>query len=796
MTAQDVRTAVAAAVATLLGSIALRPVYATGRWFPPVLAVVLVVLAGGLLLRGAAPLLWTRVSRGRPAPDRLAAAGVIAVPLGQLALVACLFSALYAPSSALFGVLATPASLADVARVLADGAAEVQEQAPPALPLTGLVALTTLLVAFVAVVVDLIAVAGRQPAVAGLGLLVLYCVPVGTISGGIGVTAVAAPAAGLALLLWIDQHGRLERRERFDRTNTGGLRMSTGTIAAVRIGASALVTGVVVGAVVPTLAEGSLATGLGGGAGGSTGTSLDPVAELRGQLTLPEPIDLFQLNSSVDDPGYLRSVALDQYDPEVGWTMSNLAGEISIADDDRLYPPEAGQTTRRVTDSIQVIEHDDRFLPVPTFPLSVQMDDDSDENWRFDPATGTIYGRDVRTLGASYTVEALEPRPSPALLRGAEDLPPSDDIQSRFTALPPLDPSVTDLVIQLTADADGPYERVRAILDYLTDRANGFIYSLSTAPGTSGDDLVDFLRLKRGYCEQYAGAMTVLVRAAGVPARMALGYTPGGERQDGRRVVTSDDAHAWVEVWFDGLGWVPFDPTPIGIDRSVDLPWAPRVGDPAADDPGSEVAEPTAGPQPSAPRTDRAGEAIPTPQGGVQDSGLWPTIAIGAGAVLLVAVLVGLPFGARAWQRRRRIADGRAAALWDELAATALDVGVRPHPSWTPRQTGRELARAASRPGAGSADRAAVGDAVERLARAEEAASYAPAGRAVAGPELVDALRTARRGLLATASPRARLRAVLWPASLLAAVRAGAASWAQRRPALLGGRRRVRSRTV
>ena len=53
------------------------------------------------------------------------------------------------------------------------------------------------------------------------------------------------------------------------------------------------------------------------------------------------------------------------------------------------------------------------------------------------------------------------------------------------------------------------------------------MYSLATAPGTSGDDLVDFLRLRRGYCEQYAGAMAVMVRAAGMPARVALGYTPG-----------------------------------------------------------------------------------------------------------------------------------------------------------------------------------------------------------------------------------------------------------------------------
>ena len=795
MTPQDLRAAATAAVATLLGSCALRPVYSTGRWFPPVLAAVLVVFAGGLVLRAAGPLLWARLAPGRRVPDRLAGLGVIAVPLGQAALLACLFSAIYAPSSSLFGFLPTSESLGDVAAVLGNGAAEMREQAPPALPLTGLVALTTLLVAIVAVVVDLIAVAGRQAAVAGLGLLVLYCVPVGTITGGIGLTAVAAPAAGLALLLWTDQHARLATRGRAART--GGLRPGTGTIAAFRIGATALVTGLVVGALVPTLAEGSLATGLGGGAGGSTGTSLDPVAELRGQLTRPEPIDLFRMTTTVDDPSYLRAVALDRYDSDVGWTMSNLAGEISIVEDDALYPPPVAQTTRPVSADIEVLEHDDRFLPVPFFPLSVRMQDDTDENWRFDPASGTIYGRDVRTAGESYSVDAREPRPSPDLLRGAAGLPLDDDIQARLTELPPLDPAVTDLVGELTAGVTGPYERVRAILDYLTDRDNGFVYSLATEPGTTGDDLVDFLDLKRGYCEQYAGTMAVLVRAAGVPARVALGYTPGTERDDGSRVVTSDDAHAWVEVWFDGLGWVPFDPTPLGVDRSLDLPWSPRVGGETGTDDDPDAPEPTAAPLPSAPQEDRAGEPVPTVTGGGDDSGPWGTIAVVAGTVLLAAALIALPAGARAWQRRRRLADGRAGALWDELTATALDVGVRSDPSWTPRQAAGELTRVGSRPDAGrtGATRTAVGDAVERLARAEEAASYGPGGGDPVGPELLGALRTARRGLLATASPQARLRALMWPASLMAALRAGAAGWARRRPALLGGRR-MRSRTV
>ena len=182
MTAEDRRTAGAAAAATVLGAFALSPVYASRAWLPPVLAVVIVVLAGGLLLRAGGPALWARATPGRPAPGRLSAAGVVLVPFGQLFLVVCLLTAMYAPGDAIAGVLPTRDSLADLGGVLAEGSAELREQATPALPLTGLLALTTLFVGLIAVTVDLVAVAGHQAAVGGLGLLVLYCVTVATIT--------------------------------------------------------------------------------------------------------------------------------------------------------------------------------------------------------------------------------------------------------------------------------------------------------------------------------------------------------------------------------------------------------------------------------------------------------------------------------------------------------------------------------------------------------------------------------------------------------------------------------------
>ena len=762
MNREDRRAAAAAAAATTLGSLALLPVFTTSAWLRPVLSVVLVVWGGGVLLRSGGPALWQRVAPGRPVPRAVGLAGTVAVPITQLVLVLVVLTVFYAPADAWWRLLPTPASVTDLAGVFTDGSAELREQATPALPLTGLVALTALLVGLVAVAVDLIAVAGRQAALAGLGLLLLYCVPVSTISGSFGLTPVVAPAAGFGLLLWADQRRRLAAGDRPTARATTG----SGSQAALRVGVLALLGGILLGAVLPTLPEGSFGTGLGGGSGpgGATGTALDPVAALQGQLTLPEPKELLRVESDVPDPGHLRAVVLDQYDADDGWTMSNLDGELSVTDPD-LAPLPPAQDRRRVTARFIARGHDDRFLPVLWSPQSVAISDPDD--WRYDPATGTVFGRETTTGQRSWFVEADQPVPDPALLQSAAPLDPADPVQQRFTALPELDPEVTAQVGKLIEGAQTPYQRVRRISDYLSDRSNGFVYSLSTAPGTSDDHLVNFLRLKRGYCEQYAGAMAVMVRAAGIPARVALGYTPGEVLGDGSRRVTTDDAHAWVEAYFSGLGWVPFDPTPISEERSVDLPWAPR----GADDPAAAAEGSTATTAPQAqptPRTDRAGEAVSAAQAPTAAQGWVRPLLVTTGAVLLVAALVAVPAGARVLQRRRRLAAGGARDLWDELVATVADLGLELDPAWTPRRSAASLA---DRAGHGRdpvlASRAA--DAVHRLALAEEAASYGPPAELgeEQGRRLREELNTARRGLEQAAPRRTRLLAALWPASLV-----------------------------
>jgi transglutaminase-like putative cysteine protease len=116
------------------------------------------------------------------------------------------------------------------------------------------------------------------------------------------------------------------------------------------------------------------------------------------------------------------------------------------------------------------------------------------------------------------------------------------------------------LAQRLRERASTPYDLVRRVQAHLRRDAFGY----SEDPPRSAQTLEGFLfDARTGFCQQYSGAMALVLRMAGVPARVATGFTPGTfDQDDGEFVVRDFDAHSWVEVWFPGIGWVPFDPTP------------------------------------------------------------------------------------------------------------------------------------------------------------------------------------------------------------------------------------------
>ncbi|HRE03889.1 MAG TPA: transglutaminase-like domain-containing protein, partial [Ilumatobacteraceae bacterium] len=130
---------------------------------------------------------------------------------------------------------------------------------------------------------------------------------------------------------------------------------------------------------------------------------------------------------------------------------------------------------------------------------------------------------------------------------------------------------VTATALAVTADAPNNYEKLLALQRWFHSE---FTYDLTVQRGHSDNAMLNFLRVRRGYCEQFAGTFAAMARAIGIPSRVAVGYTPGELLADGKFHVYGRNAHAWPEVWFDDIGWVSFEPTPDGFA-------SPSVGVPA-----------------------------------------------------------------------------------------------------------------------------------------------------------------------------------------------------------------------
>ena len=188
------------------------------------------------------------------------------------------------------------------------------------------------------------------------------------------------------------------------------------------------------------------------------------------------------------------------------------------------------------------------------------------------------------------------------------------------------------------------YDTVRAIESYLADPGN-FTYDTNVLDVECGDRGVAdcFSVSRRGYCEHFATTMVVMLRVRGIPARLVEGYLPGERDATGVETIRRSRAHAWVEAWFPGYGWVDFDPTA-------------GVGQPQAIDAGPPI--PTATPGPSGapgatPRPTR-GAGIDEP-GGPAGGGSTPprTPGIGPIIVLVIPMVLALLVLAAVWLRRR-----------------------------------------------------------------------------------------------------------------------------------------------
>ncbi|MEF8886349.1 MAG: transglutaminase domain-containing protein [Haloarculaceae archaeon] len=163
--------------------------------------------------------------------------------------------------------------------------------------------------------------------------------------------------------------------------------------------------------------------------------------------------------------------------------------------------------------------------------------------------------------GATFTGTSDRPPRDPAVLRSTgRDYP--EAIEERYTALPDSVPDrVGEFTGDLTADADDPYETARTVEAWLEENKE---YSLNVSRRSENIADTFIFEMDRGYCEYYATSMVVMLRSQGVPARYVVGYSTGQQVAENTYQVRNLNAHAWVEVYFEDVGWVKFDPTPGG----------------------------------------------------------------------------------------------------------------------------------------------------------------------------------------------------------------------------------------
>lgn len=727
------------------------------------------VIAPGSWVAGAAGLSAAVLAAGLGV--RLARLPALAASLVEVVVWVVLLTAMFGRPTALLGLIPTPATVASVPGLLDAAAEEIRVGVAPVSAATGLSFLLVAAFGALAIVLDHVVLTARMPLLAGVGLVAVSLIPTIAIPSDVDVWSFVVLAAALLFLLRIDTRARVQadpvaRRPRTPR----------------RVGASATALGVAAVAVVvavvatPLLPQPGLRFASGGT--GGVGTTINPNLELGNDLRQPRDVDVLSVRTTAPSAPYLRAVTLSSFDGSV-WQPDS-SDTVPVRDDAPVFDPLVVDGEIAVADwttDIDVDQLDSPWLPVP-YPASTVTGLQGD--WLGMPQNRTVVSRSGSTRDQVYEVQSTVARPTLEQIRarpvGGGNL--GDAVRTLPANVPAI---IGDTAREVTAGTQNPYDALIALQTWF--RSSEFRYSLD-APVDSGfdgaglDAVADFLQVRAGYCVHYASAFAVMARTLDMPSRIVVGYLPGsatGTPSDGRTtfVVSSSQLHAWPEVYFEGIGWVPFEPTnSLGVPTNF-ASSSPNGASNAPATPQQDAATPGAQPSTAPSQDGRVDvgdqDGVGTGAGAGRGAAWVPAALAG----LLVVLLAATPAVVRLVVRRRRLHAARAGdavAAWTALREDAVDLGIPSPAAESPRAFAARLI----------ADHGADPDALDLLRAALEQVSYA--GEAVdpsAGAGLSDAVDRARVTLAAAASRPRRLGARLVPRSLL--VRPGAAS-AEREP--------------
>jgi transglutaminase-like putative cysteine protease len=771
-TVASYRRTLAAAVATVLASISLYPIFiGAPLWFWDGLGAVLVVAAVGTL------------TRLRPLPVTACLAAGVA---GLLLYLNAVFS-----SGSLLAVIPTGNSLRLLWDLAGQGFSESAHYAPPVPQLNGMLLLAVGGIGITALLTDLIAVRLQSAALAGLPLLLLFTEPF-TLSASrnaVG-TTVAFCLGTIGYLGLLSSEGRDRIREWEHPSPDPNLMPDTRALAAAgrRVGTASVVLALCVPLLIPGLHTTQLfssgqagigGTGNGTGAGG-TGFP-DPDTQLSNELHTTQSATEFTYTTTSDTPDYFQLYVLDNLTSN-GWQMFAQPESLVSVNPQLPAPPGLASTApvtqveTRLTMNQSVGQDALGALPAP-YPAASVI---APGSLQADRTTLMVFDTDVRLASLSYTVNSLEVSPTVEDLNSVQ-APPAD-IFSRYTQVPSSYDTLRGFAEAVVREygAKTPFEDALALQQYL---ANGsFKYTLTAPTIKDENGLANFLEnTKQGYCQQFSFAMAVLARLLNIPSRVAYGFTAGTAISNTEWLVTSHDAHAWPELYFQGYGWLRFEPTPPGAAAGQGTATDPTYTLSAASGTTQPSLKPGQIPTPAAPGATHGtalGGKLNLPNGaaslghsGGRGAGVNPWEVLGLSVLGLLVITAGAPAGARLLIRRRRWrrsrgvrsarpgADAaRAHAAWRELRDDLVDYRVGYLPSQSPRAVAVRAAATLELAEPATA-------ALRRIAMAEERARYAVRADSAAGLRQDS---TAVRRAIAAAVPRStRWRARLMPSSVL-----------------------------
>jgi transglutaminase-like putative cysteine protease len=750
---------VAAGVATMLASLALYPIVSGPSWFWTSSAGVIVVGLTGTL------------TRKRTLPPLVCLAAEI---VGLLLWLNLRFEA----SRSLL-VIPTPGSISALWDLAGQGLDASKGLAPPVAPTPPMLLLVAGGVGFTAVLVDLIAVRLRSAAIAGLPLLMIFTEPfaVDVTRSATGTAIVfCLAAAGYLALLSTDGRQRVRTWGRV----AGSAQFAPDTTALAstsrRVGLMSVVVALCIPLLVPGLHATRLLSGVWTFAGSGNGSvSLpSPITSLSSQLAESRQTVLTYTSSNPDGATqYLQEYVLGQLtDNGFTWVPSPRTyavdpGLPAPAGLDRATTPTSTERTTIKFSSV-LTSASVNFLPMP-YPARTL---NASGTWSADPGTLMVLGPE-KLAGLSYEVTSLNVAPTASELSHAAAPPAS--IKSQYASVPGGYASLLPLAESITKSAHTELAKAQALESYLST-TGGYTYTLQAPPVTDAATLTTFLEQnKRGYCEQFAYAMTVLARLLGIPARLTIGYTAGQHQSNGSWVVRSSDAHAWPELYFSGVGWIRFEPTPVGPDgqgtaTSPSYAIAPTSGGSTGNSSGSHVttpSQPTAGASPGSANVhlhvrDSGGDSGQVAITAHRSSGNpWPLAGLAVLALIALSLILPSLLKVVARVVRWHSATGPAEvadAAWRQFRADLADYRIAVKPSESPRALAARVVEELGLP-------AITANAIQRLALAAERARYS------ASPASPDGLRAdtvlARRAIAAVVGRRARLRAWLAPMSVL-----------------------------